>query len=110
MRIGLINIRSIRNKLGHVVEVLSEFNLDVLCLTETWLLPTDIDVVRAALPRPFSIVHVPRVSATGGGVAVIHSVAINLKLIEGNSQFSSFELIETKFTCHSETERMCVVY
>ena len=110
MRIGLINIRSIRNKLGHVVEVLSEFNLDVLCLTETWLLPTDIDVVRAALLRPFSIVHVPRVSATGGGVAVIHSVAINLKLIEGNSQFSSFELIETKFTCHSETERMCVVY
>ena len=47
---GSFNTRSARNKLHHIAETLNEFDLDILCLTETWLFPSDIDIVRAALP------------------------------------------------------------
>ena len=108
----MLNIRSIRNKVSHVIEFLNEFNLDILCLTETWLLPSDMGVVRAALPGSFLISHVPRTSGTGigGGVAVIHSNAINVKHELSNSQFSSFEFMETKFVCHGEAIHIYVIY
>ena len=84
LRIGLFNTRSVRNKLHHIAETLNEFDLDILCLIETWLFPSDIDIVRAALPKSHSIAHVPRTTTTGapgGGVALIYSLAIsNIKL------------------------------
>ena len=112
MKAGLLNIRSIRNKVGHVVEVLTEFNLDIFCLTETWLFPSDIGIVRAALPRSFSISHVPRASGAsiGGGVAMIYSDTLNVKHKISNSQFSSFEFMETKFTNYGEAVHIYIVY
>ena len=107
----MYNIRSLRNKLDHIVEILLEFNLDILCLTETWLFPSDIGIIRAALPSSFSIFHVPRgLVDTGGGVAVIYSSALNMKHEESLPQVASFELIKTKFTCHNETVHIYVVY
>ena len=63
LRIGLLNTRSVRNKLHHIAETLNEFD-HILCLTETWLFPSDIDIVRAALPKSHSIAHVPRTTTT----------------------------------------------
>ena len=106
----IIYIRSLSKKLDHIVEVLLEFSLDILCLTETWLLPSDIGVVEAALPNSFSVFHVPRASDRGGGVAVIYSSALKMKQESKFMQISSFELMETKFTCHSETiDLLCCV-
>ena len=114
MRAGLFNIRSMRNKVSHVNEFLNEFNLDILCLTETWLFPSDIAIVRAALPETFLISHVPRMSGAaqgvGGGVAIIHSNAINVKHELSNSQFSSFEFMEIRFACHGEALHIYVIY
>ena len=110
MKVGLYNIRSVRNKLDHVVEILHECELDILCLTETWLLPSDIGVVRASLPETFSVFHVPRATDRGGGVAVIYSSVLDLKHNTGFQQFPSFELMETMFSCHSETIHVYVVY
>ena len=94
LRIGLFNTRSVRNKLHHIAETLNEFDLDILCLTETWLFPSDIDMVRAALLKSHSIAHVPRTTTTGapgGGVALIYSLAIsNIKHGMAAFQASSF--------------------
>ena len=35
--IGLLNTRLIRNKVEYIVELLCEFQLDLVCITETWL-------------------------------------------------------------------------
>ena len=74
MKIALLNIRSIRNKLGYISESLIEFGIDILCLTETWLLESDTGVVTAALPDCYSMLHVPRSGrgSRGGGVALIY--------------------------------------
>ena len=99
-----------RNKVTYVAETLSEFNLDILCLVETWLLPTDLGVIGAALPGSYSIFHVPRLTGAGGGVAIIHSTSLTMRQEEIVLQFTSFEIMRTKFTSHSETVHLIVVY
>ena len=101
LRISLFNTRSVCNKLHHIAETLNEFDLDILCLTEAWLFPSDTDIVGAALPKSHSIAHVPRTTTTGapgGGVALIYSLAIlNIKHRTAAFQASSFELMGPPF-------------
>ena len=114
LKIGLFNTRSVHNKLHHIAESLNEFDLDILCLTETWLFPSDIDIVRAALPKSHSIAHVPRTTTTGapgGGVTLIYSLAIsNIKHGMAAFQASSFELMGASFSCHRQTINIYIVY
>ena len=114
LRIGLFNTRSVRTKLHHISEILNEFDLDILCLTETWLFPSDIDIVGAALPESHSMAHVPRTTTTGapgGGVALIYSLAIsNIKHGMAAFQASSFELMGASFSCHRQTINIYIVY
>ena len=78
------------------------------------MFPSDIDIVRAALPKSHSIFHVPRTSGAGtpgGGVALIYSVAIsNMKHVTGNSIISSFELMEVSFSYHCQAIKIYIVY
>ena len=96
MKIGLINIHSIRNKLTVISEILNEHQLDLLCITETWLHISETNVIKSALPRNYSFFHVPRSSdpgERGGGVAVIfRNCFTNFKLL---STFHSTESFET---------------
>ena len=108
---GLLNIRAMRNKLTFIAESLKEFHLDFLCLTETWLCPSDIDVIKAALPESYSLFHVPRLSGMGGGIALIYSVAIsNIKPVSSDIEASSFELMEVCFSWHQQTFKLALVY
>ena len=100
-----------RGKLAFIAESLKEFDLDFLCLTETWLLQSDIDIIKAALPMTYSLLHVPRLSGRGGGIALIYSLAIsNIKLVTGDLEMSSFELMEVCFGCHQQTFRLALIY
>ena len=58
--------QSIRNKLCFVSETLQEHDLDLLCITETWLLSCDVATVGASLPGSYSFLHVPRLTAAKG--------------------------------------------
>ena len=100
--------------LHYIAETLNEFDLDIPCLTETWLFPSDIDIVRAALLKSHSIAHVPRTTTTGapgGGVALIYSLAIsNIKHGMAAFQVSSFELMGASFSRHRQIINIYVVY
>ena len=112
MKCGLLNIRSIRNKLCFIAETLTEHNLDILCLTETWLLSSDVAVVGAALPPSYSFHHVPRpMGVRGGGVGLVHSRALgNVRVVPNHMDVSSFEVLEITYSLHSQKIRMVVVY
>ena len=109
MRIGLLNTRSMRKKLLYISESLMEFDIDVLCLTETWLMESDHDLVKAELPNSYSMVQVPR-DSHGGGVAVIYRRSFSNVKVSPLDCISSFELIEVSLTFNSQTVRLAVVY
>ena len=112
LRMGLFNARSVRNKVEHIVEILNEFKLDVLCITETWLFETDTAVIQAALPRTYTLLHVPRsTGSSGGGVAVIcHKAVSNITLIPLDLMVSSFEVMEVAINLNSKITRVVVIY
>ena len=101
-----------RNKLHFVIESLKECNLDLLCITETWLLPSDVAIIEAALPECFSFLHVPRSTATrGGGVGLFFSGALSsVKVVAGHTEISSFEVMEVTFSLCLQTFRLAIVY
>ena len=77
-----------------VAESLTEHNLDLLCITETWLLPSDVAIITAALRPSYSFYHVHRSTDTrGGGVGLISSkVLTNVKAVPNHTDITSFEL------------------
>ena len=100
-----------RNKLDDVVEFLFEHDLDIFCITETWLLESDTDVVKAALPRSFTMLQIPRPDdGRGGGVAIIYKRGLSsAKLVQGD-HFASFEYMEVVVHHASQVTRMGIVY
>ena len=88
-----------------VAESLAEHNLDLLRITETWLLPSDVIVISAALPSFYSFHHVPRSMDArwggvgwGGGGGLIYSRALsNVGVVLNHIDVSSFEFLRDYF-------------
>ena len=101
-----------RNKLCSVSETLQEHNLDLLCITETWLLSCDVATVGASLPGSSSFLHVPRLTATkGGGVGLIYLKALSSVRMVGNQiEVSSFKIMEVSLSLCLQTFKMAIVY
>jgi len=53
--------------------MISDYDLDVLCLTETWLKPNDYITSNESTPQDHSHKHEPRLKGKEGGVAIIYS-------------------------------------
>ena len=95
-----------------VIESLNEHNLDMLCITETWLLPSDVAVISAALPPSYFFHHIPRsTNAKGGGVGLICSRALtNVKAVPNHADISSFEFLEVTLKLNVHNVRLAIIY
>ena len=77
---------------------MTEKDIDLLFLSETWLGKQDDDAVIAAIkPIGYEFMHIPRSGKQGGGVAFLHKSQIKLKL-QNNKRFQTFESIEALAT------------
>ena len=72
LKIGLLNVKSLTSKAIIVNELITDHNLDVIGLTETWLKPDEFTVLNEASPPGYTSDHIPRASRKGGGVANIY--------------------------------------
>ena len=107
----MLNVRSMRNKLDNITELISEHDLDILCVTETWLLICDVDIVKAALHENYDMFHVSRSDdGRGGGVAVIYRRGLSSVKLMCREHFASFEHIEVLVHHMSVVTRIAVVY
>jgi hypothetical protein len=77
---GLINARSIKNKTTSLVDYITDNDIDVIAITETWLGTDGRDrvVEGEVCPPGYNLLHVPRPHGKGGGVAVLYKANLNI--------------------------------
>jgi hypothetical protein len=106
----LLNPWSICNKSLEINDFISDQDLDILAITETWLSGniTDNAVISALLPKGYSIIHQPRLTR-GGGTGVIFRDNIKIKQVTDTMKYESFEVLEC--TIRSDVMvRLCIIY
>ena len=93
LRWALLNVRSLKNKCDVVSEYISDHNIDILCLTESWINDniSDLLCLKSATPSGYSFISVPRKSGRCGGLVLIYksSIRVRLKPSLNNDSFES---------------------
>ena len=90
-----------RNKTTTITECITDHNIDILAITETWLKKnSDKPIIAAMTPSGYSFVNAPRTSGRGGGVGVIHRDELSCKQLPPSNNVT-FEMIpDTVLGCH----------
>ena len=111
-----LNIRSASsitddlNKPCLLQEFISDHSLEILSLTETWLTPdTPISMLNSLTPNNYSLLHNPRPSERGGGLAVIFRSFLTAHVIS-LPVCSSFEALCVKFSSSYHSFNLLTVY
>ena len=94
-----------------ISDFILEKNVDLFCMTETWLSgePKDNATLAAITPPGYSVKHVPRTEGRGGEVGIIHRDACSLKLIK-TSVFKSFEHMTVRVVSGSSQYHIFIIY
>ena len=72
IRLGVLNVRSIRNKSSIFHDFVLDHHFDFTCICETWLTTSDDAVIEDLRPSGYTFLHRPRVSKRGGGVGFLY--------------------------------------
>lgn len=92
---GLLNVRSLNNKIPKILKLILANSLDVLCTTETWLREdTGSSVLRRASPEDFTFCYQAR-PTRGGGAAIQVSPMLHSAQILFNCETTTFEVAAT---------------
>jgi exonuclease III len=111
IRIGFLNARSVKNKTTIINDHVTEKDLDVLALNETWLAAEDGLASAGITPPGYCLHQVPRKHGRSGygGIAVLCKRSLDVK-ITVPEQCKSFECMEALFTCDGTCVRLIVIY
>ena len=95
-----MNDRSSVNKAALIHDVMRDHRLDVVGVTETWMLSDDPDAVKQDIaPDGYHVLHACRSSSSishrGGGVAIIHRDSFNMSTVD-LGHFTEFEYLSVK--------------
>lgn len=73
---ALLNVQSLNNKGPFINDVITDMNLDCMCLTETWQAPNEYITLNEATPRSYTFVDKPRLSGWGGRFWLLYAVLV----------------------------------
>ncbi|KAL5260505.1 hypothetical protein ACHWQZ_G010593 [Mnemiopsis leidyi] len=105
---GVFNARSICNKTAGILELLSDENIDICMLSETWLRKGDTSKISEIKDLGYNTSHCSR-PGRGGGVAILFKK--NLRLTKRNVKAcKSFEHIECSMKSGNDIVRLISIY
>ena len=107
-KLCLIKARSVCNKAELIVDYVTSHDIDIMCITETWLRSEDTASVSAVTPSGYHLEHVARSNGRGGGVSVLFRSSFSID----HSQLWPFECLDLQLRCRSvsSTLRLFVLY
>ena len=107
-RISCINTQSCCNKTEMISDQLIEQDIDILCITETWLHEYGLAMLR---PPGYEIKSFPRIDQRGGGVAFIYRLSsFTIRTSEWSlTSHKTFEIATCSFqTSHNKLTIVCI--
>ena len=106
------NVRSICNKVNVVMQYIVASGATVACITESWLTDPHNLITFKIKSYGYNVSHTHRENQTGGGVCFIYKSDVNIKKINHNSVYESFEYhcIELSINGSSTSLAMAGIY
>ena len=100
------NVRSLNNKIEHIMNFVVDNNILIFFVTETWLTDQNNNTTAQIKDHGYKIHHSYRSSQSGGGVALIYKNTIQLtKVFIG--QTLSFEAVTAKMKMSNNMVVLC---
>ena len=75
-KLGLVNARSLRNKINQFIHYSITEDLDICFITETWLKDTDTVEIASLLPPGYDFINFERKKRVGGGIGTFYKSEI----------------------------------
>ena len=98
------------NKPALLQEFISDYKLDILALTETWLPPDTLPAtINSLTPPNYTFFHSPRPQGRGGSIALLCRSFLKITKLTLPS-FSSFEALCVQLTCSTSSFIILTVY
>ena len=106
---GLMNAQSCRQKCAEIVHYITDNDLDILVITESWLFSYDNHIIGKLRPDGYEFLHLSREDRQGGGVAVIHKKKVTVQL-KRKAILRSMEFVDIVCTSNNKSMRLLAVY
>ena len=112
MRVGCFNVRSCTHKTEFISDIIEESNIDILCITETWLHEFgDEPILSQLTPHGYDIKSSPRLGRRGGGIAFVYRNEISIATPPNDHKtFESFEIAYFTFLASSYKTLIACIY
>ena len=84
----------LKNKIPHFQEYITNANIDLCAITETWLKPDNDDIAKAFPPLGYTILSWPRQDGwRGGGITFVSKSHINIEEDKDKAEYQTMELL-----------------
>jgi exonuclease III len=112
MSFGLLNARSVKNKVSEIVDYIVDGKLDIVAITETWLGSAGHDQITEGdlCPPGYKLLLSSRSHGRGGGVALLIKSSIRHKMVHSSDRPASFEYLEVVCKTKGPSMNLIVIY
>ena len=108
-KLGLVNARSLRNKINQFIHYSITEDLDICFITETWLKDTDTVEIASVRPPGYDFINFERKKRVGGGIGTFYKSEIQATPIK-SGELVSFEYAQIQFKINFFKIDIVVIY